>query len=85
MACLRQGLSKGSQIPTIGVVQISWHGAQPPSTTKAASTAPTPARGEPANGDADRDRSPEAESQHEVEEETHRGWGDDDTEGMGMF
>ncbi|EIN13581.1 hypothetical protein PUNSTDRAFT_140090 [Punctularia strigosozonata HHB-11173 SS5] len=81
-----QGLAKGSHIPTVGAVQISWHAPQAPSAaSRVASSMSTSTVGEASLEHVVREPSPEREPQHELEEEANRGWGDDDNEGMGMF
>ena len=79
-----QGLAKGTTIPDVGAVQVSWYTGQSsgtPITQKISST--------PANGTADvvdnRAMSPAHDDSHMAEEEvTAGGWGDADDE-FGML
>ncbi|KAF9521544.1 hypothetical protein CPB83DRAFT_801313 [Crepidotus variabilis] len=88
-----QGLAKGSNIPIVGTVQISWYtgkdgGSRTGAAASTTSTAKVEANGVDArsvDGDNSR-RSPGAESVLE-EEEVVSGWGvdGDDGDGMGML
>lgn len=84
-AAAEQGLAKGTNIPTVGVAQVSWYTGQPSSTS-----APSKPSHAPADGAADSKESRAASPSHE--EDTHMpdeevvadGWGDADDE-FGML
>ncbi|CAA7264692.1 unnamed protein product [Cyclocybe aegerita] len=88
-----QGLSKGSNIPLIGAVQISWYTGKVSATTSTTTKASKP---QAANGDtsvpvsnpeSEVGGSPEIHLSHLQEEEVvASGWGgDDEGDGMGML
>ncbi|KAF9014943.1 hypothetical protein BDQ17DRAFT_1340220 [Cyathus striatus] len=87
-----QGLAKGSNIPTVGSVQITWYTGKPSTTSTAISTS-TISKTEiqiSTNDEAEhvRPRSPEPAQSHPHEEEeiVASGWGGgDDEDGMGML
>ncbi|KAK1229388.1 hypothetical protein PQX77_007565 [Marasmius sp. AFHP31] len=76
-----EGLAKGTDIPVVGTVQITWHsGAAPPIPPKSTT--------EPSNPDTKSESGPReaspARSPHHEEEMVASGWGGDD-DGMGMI
>ncbi|KAL0950899.1 hypothetical protein HGRIS_007658 [Hohenbuehelia grisea] len=85
-AAAEQGLAKGSQVPTIGAVQVSWH---TPGATVATKTGPTSSTED--SKPEEREPSPLPErlgSPHLVDEEViASGWGGDGDgeDGMGML
>ncbi|KAK7463811.1 hypothetical protein VKT23_005749 [Stygiomarasmius scandens] len=84
-----QGLAKGSSIPIIGSVQLSWHnGAPPPNATASKSSGDSKLESGPdnrTNGASGQSPEPEPESTPLHEEEVvASGWGGDEEDGMGM-
>ncbi|KAG5650444.1 hypothetical protein H0H81_012268 [Sphagnurus paluster] len=84
-----QGLSKGTNVPTVGAVQISWFTGKPAGLASAPqTTSPTPAPTDVPMKEVPRAPSPEApHSPHARDEEVvASGWGEEDGEdGMGML
>ncbi|KAG6845674.1 hypothetical protein H0H87_005881 [Tephrocybe sp. NHM501043] len=91
-AAAEQGLSKGSNVPTIGAVQITWYTGQPPVTTSPQQAGSPVALSEPSDtvmAEAPRPRSPEVihSPRPHDEEVIASGWGEDGDgeDGMGML
>ncbi|TFK41394.1 hypothetical protein BDQ12DRAFT_647376 [Crucibulum laeve] len=92
-AAAEQGLAKGSNIPTVGNIQITWYtGKQSTSTTPAlaATNVKSPSVGTSTTPktqtEPERVSSPEPPVVHEEEEIVASGWGGgDDEDGMGML
>ncbi|KIY69632.1 hypothetical protein CYLTODRAFT_436017 [Cylindrobasidium torrendii FP15055 ss-10] len=82
-AAAEQALAKGTDIPGIGSVKISWHastqstGGSEPSTKSPSSTS----RGKP---DVDDDMEPSSPPRPVEDEPVSSGWGEDNDDGMGM-
>ncbi|KAJ2928968.1 hypothetical protein H1R20_g8233, partial [Candolleomyces eurysporus] len=80
-----QGLAKGTNLPTVGKVTITWYTGKPvvPATnpSSSASTA-SPAQ---KSGETDEPQEPAQHHHQEEEEMLASGWGDDDADGMGMI
>lgn len=88
-----QGLAKGSNISTVGAVQLSWWTGKPAGTASVAPTAKkltttTYVTTESSNTEHERPHSPGISHTHLQEEEiVASGWGSDgdDGDGMGML
>ena len=79
---LKQGYAKGTSLPTVGPIEVSWHvpGSGPSKPPRSEQTAPGETRdGTISGGNALADKgAPE-------EETVASGWGDDGEDGMGML
>ena len=84
-----QALAKGSDIPSVGTVQITWHTSQ---HSNANSQAPTVSSSQSAHADKIADELPSSSRprhippspQPQEEEVVASGWGDGDEDGMGF-
>ena len=78
---MNQGLAKGSNIPVVGPVQISWHAGQSTSSAPTQKNSPTPAEQPSTEPPETRAMSPAHEDSHMPEEEVIAGgWGGDDAD-----
>ncbi|KAJ2920390.1 hypothetical protein MD484_g46, partial [Candolleomyces efflorescens] len=80
-----QGLAKGTALPSVGKVTVTWYTSKPSVPgTNTSSSAPTtlPA---PKSAETDESRQPAQHHHQEEEEMLASGWGDDDADGMGMI
>ncbi|KAJ3501516.1 hypothetical protein NMY22_g18900 [Coprinellus aureogranulatus] len=88
-AAAEQALAKGSVLPTLGKVPITWHTPNAkPGTSSATTSSTTPTAASPAPDsakDLDSAVEPISTPHHREEEEmVVSGWGDEDGDGMGM-
>ncbi|KAL4069370.1 hypothetical protein J3A83DRAFT_3542163 [Scleroderma citrinum] len=84
-AAAEQALAKGSDIPSVGTVQITWHTSQ---QSSAGSQAPTVPSSQSKTADDQRSSPPSRHiplsPRHQEEEVVASGWGDGDEDGMGF-
>jgi RNA-binding protein 26 len=79
-----QGLAKGTNIPTVGQVQVSWQTAPTPTTTAGGSAAPTASTAGSISADASMLAHDDMDGADDLL--TTTGWGvDDDADGMGLM
>lgn len=79
-----QGLAKGTDIPEVGAVQITWYTGQLANSTSKKSTTSF-VNTESKDFIADRAPSPAPDVSHMHEEEIISGWGGDDDNDFGMM
>jgi RNA-binding protein 26 len=86
MLNVSQGFAKGTNVPTVGQVQVSWHTDQPSISRQQSQQPPTLVTGKTEVKVANPTPSATHDA-HGVQEEeaVASGWGDDGEDGMGML
>jgi RNA-binding protein 26 len=77
-----QGYAKGTNLPTVGQIEVSWHTPVPGPSKPAPSEQPAPTV---MGGGTTSGRPTLADKGAPEEETVARGWGDDAEDGMGML